>query len=95
MTVQVVWESDREHGVTGVGYAQDGEVEDAGCAANVPRAEGLCCDARLVPPDPPGPPPSRSANSGPAPRREGPTLGLPEPDQRPCRYDRLRAMLGA
>jgi P-type Ca2+ transporter type 2C len=30
----------------------DGEVEDAGCADNVLRAGGLCCDARLVPPDP-------------------------------------------
>ena len=40
MTVQVVWESDREHGVTGVGYAPDGEVEDAGYAANVLRAGG-------------------------------------------------------
>ncbi len=52
MTVQVVWESGREHGVTGVGYAPDGEVEEAGGAGEVLRAGGLCCDARLVPPEP-------------------------------------------
>jgi P-type Ca2+ transporter type 2C len=52
MTIQVVWESDREHGVTGVGYAPDGEVTDAACAGDVLRAGGLCCDARLLPPDP-------------------------------------------
>ncbi len=42
----------REHGVTGVGYAPDGEVEEAGYAVDVLRAGGLCCDARLLPPDP-------------------------------------------
>jgi len=52
MTVQAVWESSREHGVTGVGYAPDGEVEEAGYAGDVLRAGGLCCDARLLPPDP-------------------------------------------
>ena len=35
MTVQAVWESGREHGVTGVGYAPDGEVEEAGYAGDV------------------------------------------------------------
>jgi P-type Ca2+ transporter type 2C len=30
----------------------DGEVTDAACAGDVLRAGGLCCDARLVPPDP-------------------------------------------
>jgi P-type Ca2+ transporter type 2C len=52
MTVQAVWESGREHGVTGVGYAPDGGVEEAGRAGDVLRAGGLCCDARLLPPDP-------------------------------------------
>ena len=52
MTVQAVWESGRDHGVTGVGYAPDGEVGEAGCAGDVLRAGGLCCDARLLPPDP-------------------------------------------
>ena len=52
MTVQAVWESGRDHGVTGVGYAPDGEVGEAACAGDVLRAGGLCCDARLLPPDP-------------------------------------------
>ena len=52
MTVQTVWESGREHGVTGVGYAPDGAVEEVGNASDVLRAGGLCCDARLLPPDP-------------------------------------------
>ena len=52
MTVQAVWESNRDHGVTGVGYAPDGEVGEAACAGDVLWAGGLCCDARLVPPDP-------------------------------------------
>src|SRR5689334_180254 len=52
MTVQAVWESGRQHGVTGVGYAPDGEVAEAGGAGEVLRAGGLCCDARLLSPDP-------------------------------------------
>ncbi len=52
MTVQVVWESGREHPVTGVGYSPEGTVADAAGAAAVLRAGGLCCDARLLPPDP-------------------------------------------
>jgi magnesium-transporting ATPase (P-type) len=52
MTVQAVWESGRQHGVTGVGYAPDGEVTEADSAGEVLRAGGLCCDARLLPPDP-------------------------------------------
>jgi P-type Ca2+ transporter type 2C len=52
MTVQAVWESGREHQVTGVGYAPEGEAEEAGRTADVLRAGGLCCDARLLPPDP-------------------------------------------
>jgi magnesium-transporting ATPase (P-type) len=52
MTVQTVWESGRQHGVTGVGYAPEGKVEDAGSVADVLRAGGLCADARLLRPDP-------------------------------------------
>jgi Ca2+-transporting ATPase len=52
MTVQTVWESGRQHGVTGVGYAPEGEVEDADSVADVLRAGGLCADARLLRPDP-------------------------------------------
>jgi P-type Ca2+ transporter type 2C len=52
MTVQAVWESGRQHGVTGVGYAPEGEVEDAGSVADVLRTGGLCADARLLRPDP-------------------------------------------
>jgi magnesium-transporting ATPase (P-type) len=52
MTVQVVWESGREHPVTGVGYSPEGTVAEAASAAMVLRAGGLCCDARLLPPDP-------------------------------------------
>ncbi len=51
MTVQEVWESGVSHAVTGVGYAPDGEVSDAGSAAAVLRAGGLCCDARLLAPE--------------------------------------------
>jgi magnesium-transporting ATPase (P-type) len=32
MTVQAVWESGRDHGVTGVGYTPDGEVGEGACA---------------------------------------------------------------
>ncbi len=52
MTVQAVWESGRQHEVTGVGYAPEGEVTDPAPAGAVLRAAGLCCDARLLPPDP-------------------------------------------
>jgi Ca2+-transporting ATPase len=52
MTVQIVWESGRQHGVTGVGYAPEGQVEDAGAVADVLRAGALCADARLLRPDP-------------------------------------------
>ena len=54
MTVQAVWESGREHGVTGVGYAPDGKVEEAArrwrCAAG--REPVLRCPS---PPARPGP----------------------------------------
>jgi P-type Ca2+ transporter type 2C len=52
MTVQVLWESGREHQVTGVGYSPEGIVGEAGSAADVLRAGGLCSDARQLPPDP-------------------------------------------
>ncbi len=52
MTVQAVWESGRTHGVTGVGYAPQGEVTEADAAAAVLRAGALCCDARLLRPEP-------------------------------------------
>jgi P-type Ca2+ transporter type 2C len=52
MTVQAVWESGQQHGVTGVGYAPEGQVEGADSVADVLRAGGLCADARLLPPDP-------------------------------------------
>jgi P-type Ca2+ transporter type 2C len=52
MTVQAVWESGRQHGVTGVGYAPQGQVEGADSVADVLRAGGLCADARLLRPDP-------------------------------------------
>ena len=43
MTVQTVWESGRQHRVTGVGYAPDGEVADAGRCTGLLRVGGLCC----------------------------------------------------
>ncbi|MFZ0171540.1 MAG: cation-transporting P-type ATPase [Acidimicrobiales bacterium] len=52
MTVQTIWESGHLHGVTGVGYAPEGEVEGAGRVAELLRVGGLCSDARLLPPDP-------------------------------------------
>ena len=50
MTVQQVYESGRVHRVGGVGYAPEGEVEDAAQVADVLRVGALCSDARLVPP---------------------------------------------
>src|ERR1022692_4032548 len=52
MTVQTVWESGQAHGVTGVGYAPDGQVEGAQAVTGVLRAGSLCSDARLLRPDP-------------------------------------------
>jgi Ca2+-transporting ATPase len=52
MTVQTMWESGRQHGVTGVGYGPEGEVADADSVADVLRAGALCSDARLLRPDP-------------------------------------------
>jgi calcium-translocating P-type ATPase len=50
MTVQQVFASGRVHQVTGVGYAPEGEVEDAAAVADMLRAGALCSDARLLPP---------------------------------------------
>jgi P-type Ca2+ transporter type 2C len=52
MTVQTLWESGNAHQVTGVGYAPDGQVTDAGAVAALLRAASLCSDARLQRPDP-------------------------------------------
>ncbi len=51
MTVQVLWESGRQHEVTGVGYAPVGGVSDPDGVVALLRAAGLCCDARLLRPD--------------------------------------------
>jgi Ca2+-transporting ATPase len=51
MTVQSLWESGRQHEVTGVGYVPAGDMSDPGSAAALLRAAGLCSDARLLPPD--------------------------------------------
>jgi magnesium-transporting ATPase (P-type) len=51
MTVQVVWESGREHVVSGVGYAPEGEITDGESASELLRVGALCCDARLLAPD--------------------------------------------
>ncbi|MGY4742256.1 cation-translocating P-type ATPase [Streptomyces sp. ATMOS53] len=53
MTVTRVWTDGVTHDVTGVGYAPRGEVSDAAPARELLRVAGLCCDARLVPPDGP------------------------------------------
>ena len=50
MTVQVVWESGRRHGVTGLGYGPDGAVEDATNALEVLRIAALCTNAHRLPP---------------------------------------------
>ncbi|GAC1602518.1 MAG: hypothetical protein NVS3B21_30750 [Acidimicrobiales bacterium] len=52
MTLQAVWESGRSHAVSGVGYAPEGEVQDADRARDVLRAGALCADAKLLAPDP-------------------------------------------
>ena len=52
MTVQTVWESGRQHGVTGVGYGPDGVVAGTPQVTSLLRVGGLCADARLLRPDP-------------------------------------------
>lgn len=54
MTVTRVWTGDGTHPVTGVGYAPNGEVADAAPVRELLRVAGLCCTARLVPPEGPG-----------------------------------------
>ncbi|QUQ64087.1 cation-translocating P-type ATPase [Kutzneria sp. CA-103260] len=51
MTVQTVWSGGRTHRVGGVGYAPEGEVEDADEVRDLLSAAALCCDARLLPPE--------------------------------------------
>jgi P-type Ca2+ transporter type 2C len=53
MTVIRVWAGGVPHPVSGVGYAPDGEVADAAPVRELLRVAGLCCDARLVPPEGP------------------------------------------
>jgi len=52
MTVQIGWESGRDHAVSGIGYAPEGEVTDPESARELFRVGALCCDARLLAPDP-------------------------------------------
>jgi Ca2+-transporting ATPase len=52
MTVTALWESGRRHSVSGVGYQPKGTVSDPDQVAELLRAGALCCDARLLPPDP-------------------------------------------
>ncbi len=51
MTVQRCWESGRVHGVSGVGYAPVGAVEEPDRVADLLRMAALCSNARLVPPE--------------------------------------------
>ena len=51
MTVQAVWASGRSHAVTGVGYAPEGDVEDAASIVGLLRVAALCADAKLLAPD--------------------------------------------
>jgi P-type Ca2+ transporter type 2C len=51
MTVQAVWAAGRNHAVTGVGYAPDGEVEDSESVVGLLRVAALCADAKLLEPD--------------------------------------------
>jgi calcium-translocating P-type ATPase len=52
MTVQTVWASGCNHSVRGVGYALEGEVEDADAVRDLLRVGALCSNARLVAPSP-------------------------------------------
>ncbi|WP_314225025.1 cation-translocating P-type ATPase [Streptomyces zaehneri] len=54
MTVTQVWAGGATHAVSGVGYAPGGEVRDPAPVRELLRVAGLCCDARLVPPEGPG-----------------------------------------
>ncbi|WP_301540306.1 cation-transporting P-type ATPase [Streptomyces sp. NRRL S-31] len=50
MTVVRLWADGVSHTVTGVGYAPDGGITDAGPVRELLRAAALCGNARLVPP---------------------------------------------
>lgn len=50
MTLQQIYASGHLHGVSGVGYAPTGEVEDPGPVMDVLRVAAMCSDARLVAP---------------------------------------------
>jgi len=50
MTVQAVWASGRRHGVSGVGYGPEGEVESPDGVRDLLGVASLCADARLLPP---------------------------------------------
>lgn len=51
MTVTRIWVPKALHTVTGVGYAPVGEVQDSTAVRELLRAAGLCCNARLLPPE--------------------------------------------
>ncbi|WP_433554716.1 cation-translocating P-type ATPase [Micromonospora zamorensis] len=54
MTVQAVWVPDQIHAVSGAGYEPVGDVENPEPLRRMLRAAVLCCDARLLPPQPGG-----------------------------------------
>ena len=54
MTVQAVWVPDQMHAVSGAGYEPVGDVENPEPPRRMLRAAVLCCDARLLPPEPGG-----------------------------------------
>jgi calcium-translocating P-type ATPase len=54
MTVQAVWVPDQIHAVSGAGYEPVGDVEDPEPLRRTLQAAVLCCDARLLPPEPGG-----------------------------------------
>jgi Ca2+-transporting ATPase len=51
MTVQVAWESGRQHAISGLGYGPEGEVSDLVTVRDLLRVGALCCDARVLAPD--------------------------------------------
>jgi Ca2+-transporting ATPase len=50
MTVQVAWESAREHVITGSGYAPEGTVDEPDAVRSLLRAAALCSNATLIAP---------------------------------------------
>ena len=51
MTVTAIWESGRNHTVTGVGYNPKGDVSESAQVADLLRVGAQCCDARVLAPD--------------------------------------------